>query len=446
MNGGRGQFFGRNTIINRIGRSAGAPRPESFVVVGARLTGKSALLRALRTTPVGADARSASSAPHQHSALIDCGALPDEAAFWVALSTQWAPIQAPRQPVQLQTGGAELFDPHLLQQIAFSGSTQERPLLLIDNFDQLLARIPEPLTFCTLLQQLAVAATVVLTVSQPLYDRWPMLAAHELTATLAPLFLTLLDSQAADCWLAGYSAQWPPLAESQPVLRQLTGCHPFLLHKLRDSLEEVQQMLPPGQPLGTLHLPLVRLRLAEYGRLLFLAQTEALQTAALGDARTLVGQLQKHPVAASAVSAEQLPALNWLINQALVRYYEDEGTVSYALYSSLFAEFLQRPAAPSVVSASVPVTRTEPLAELPLYDDLTKIEATLLRYFFNHREMVIPTEQLLREVWKRPRASNRRVQEAIRRLRLQLERQRPPIGQIRNERGRGYRFIPATQT
>ena len=42
-----------------------------------------------------------------------------------------------------------------------------------------------------------------------------------------------------------------------------------------------------------------------------------------------------------------------------------------------------------------------------------------------------------------PDASPRRVQEAIRRLRLQLAEAEPPIGNIENERGRGYRFVPS---
>jgi DNA-binding response OmpR family regulator len=74
------------------------------------------------------------------------------------------------------------------------------------------------------------------------------------------------------------------------------------------------------------------------------------------------------------------------------------------------------------------------------------MEATLLRYFLNHSQSVVSTDQLLTEVWKRPDSSTRRVQEAIRRLRLQLEQQTPFIGIIENERGRGYRFIPAQQS
>jgi DNA-binding response OmpR family regulator len=83
-------------------------------------------------------------------------------------------------------------------------------------------------------------------------------------------------------------------------------------------------------------------------------------------------------------------------------------------------------------------------AELDL-DQFTKIEASLLRYFQSHQNETISTEQLLADVWKRPDATNRRVQEAIRRLRLHLEAAHPPIGAIENDRGRGYRFTPAGQ-
>ena len=65
-------------------------------------------------------------------------------------------------------------------------------------------------------------------------------------------------------------------------------------------------------------------------------------------------------------------------------------------------------------------------------DQLTKTEAALLRYFKAHENQVVSTEQLLADIWKRPDASNRRVQEAIRRLRLQLEELDKPIGTIEN--------------
>ena len=82
--------------------------------------------------------------------------------------------------------------------------------------------------------------------------------------------------------------------------------------------------------------------------------------------------------------------------------------------------------------------------DAPIYEQLTKIEGVLLRYFQIHANEVVSSEQLLAEVWKRPDSSPRRVQEAIRRLRMELEEASPPVGSIENERGQGYRFVPAT--
>ncbi|MEI7900995.1 MAG: PhoU domain-containing protein [bacterium] len=60
-------------------------------------------------------------------------------------------------------------------------------------------------------------------------------------------------------------------------LTVLTGMHPFLLRNLGDILVEVRQMLPGGRDLGVAHLPLLRLRLAEHGRLLFETNWKRLQ-------------------------------------------------------------------------------------------------------------------------------------------------------------------------
>ena len=127
-------------------------------------------------------------------------------------------------------------------------------------------------------------------------------------------------------------------------------------------------------------------------------------------------------------------------------YRERNGLASYELFSPLFGEFMSTKL--SITPARQASART-PIAagelEAPIYEHLTKMEATLLRYFLQHSQSVVSTDQLLTEVWKRPDSSTRRVQEAIRRLRLQLEQQTPAIGIIENERGRGYRFIPAQQ-
>jgi DNA-binding response OmpR family regulator len=97
-----------------------------------------------------------------------------------------------------------------------------------------------------------------------------------------------------------------------------------------------------------------------------------------------------------------------------------------------------------------PAAETKPVAPPAIdnglaadLDQFTKTEAALLRYFQAHQGETVSVDQLLADVWRRPDATNRRVQEAIRRLRLQLEESDPPMGAIENDRGRGYRFIPA---
>ncbi len=67
----------------------------------------------------------------------------------------------------------------------------------------------------------------------------------------------------------------------------------------------------------------------------------------------------------------------------------------------------------------------------------------LLDYLRTRSDRVVSLEELLGQVWDLPvdSTSTRRVQEAVRRLRLRLEALSPPIGRIENERGRGYRFV-----
>ena len=91
----------------------------------------------------------------------------------------------------------------------------------------------------------------------------------------------------------------------------------------------------------------------------------------------------------------------------------------------------------------IPQPQTPQTSAAPDLDQFTKIEAALLRFFQSHPNETVTVDQLLAEVWKRPDATNRRVQEAIRRLRLQLEEMTPAIGAIENDHGRGYRFVPA---
>ncbi len=123
-------------------------------------------------------------------------------------------------------------------------------------------------------------------------------------------------------------------------LLRLTGSHPFLLLRMGDILAEVQLVLPPGQTLGPEHLPLIRLRLAEHGRLLFVTLWHNLQKPPPRIAPPiLMGLLERlvaHEFPFDQVAREDIPTLNWLINQAMV-ICDARG---YALFSPLFTEFL----------------------------------------------------------------------------------------------------------
>jgi hypothetical protein len=323
-----------------------------------------------------------------------------------------------------------------------------RLILLLDNLDRLLASAAQPASLYELLHRVSAEATLVVTAEQPLYDIHSTLSEVTRLSSLSHLFLGLIEPEAATQWLSIYQRQFPALVEISEPLLEFSGRHPFLLHKLGDSLTEVQAMLSPTQTLRPDQLPLIRLRLAEHGRPLFAALWQNFQhpppLIAAPVVLSLVEQLLEAPLTPAQLRREQLPALNWLINQATIAYRETDGEFGYHLFSPLFADFLADRRA-TVLAAIEPSRTLERTADhdLAFYEQLTKVEATLLRYFQRHSQALISTDQLLAEVWKRPQASNRRVQEAIRRLRLQLEQQTPPIGEIKNERGRGYRFVPA---
>ena len=150
---------------------------------------------------------------------------------------------------------------------------------------------------------------------------------------------------------------------------------------------------------------------------------------------------------------EQTSALNWLINQAVVTCCNTPAQSGYQLFTPLFTEFLARrleqsertaaeEAGTSAYAAPAHAAGAGPGPSGMDLDQFTKIEASLLRYFQTHQNETVSTQQLLADVWKRPDATDRRVQEAIRRLRLHLDTANPPIGAIENDRGRGYRFTP----
>jgi hypothetical protein len=432
-------------------------QPTCFVLVGARFTGKSALLRHLLHHPHGLAPPSSSQAEAAEGvrlealrmALVDCAWFTSEsellAALLAALPTHpHPPMPGTPPPAPTLNGHADLQA--LLCTIHQAGEHGQPVALLLDNLDGLLRQLPQPVGLYTALQRLATRATLILTSEQPLYDLHNSLREATLFSGATHLFLGQIEAEAAQQWVADYQSQFPGLANMAHALVELTGRHPFLLAKLGDSLREVQQMWSGGQMLQASHLPLIHLRLSEHARPLLASLRQKLHdppdTIPSAVLHPLLAQLQRSPLTPSQLTPDQWPVLNWLINQALITIAESPNGIGYRFFSPLLSEFLryhpvEMPTAAGSVALPHPTEQS-----IALYDRLTKIEANLLHYFQAHSQTLIPTEQLLTDVWKRPSSSDRRVQEAIRRLRLQLEQQHPPIGEIKNERGRGYRFVP----
>jgi hypothetical protein len=457
------QFFGRERLVREIVAGVLAPsQPASFSVVGSKLVGKSKLLSHL-ASPDGPLLGEAWEAwrPYRHQegdrvvvTLIDCDwqeaqdDLLEHVASRVESQLRGERIKLDWSAVEQQPGASR----RLWQMAHQLNEMDYRLVLLMDNFDtvfenQLLT--PETVEE---LRPLTREMAMVVATEQPLHDLDRELAASPLFNVMTQLFLGIIETEAARRWLESYGTLYPAIDALIDELLALTGSHPFLLLRMGDILAEVQLVLPPGQTLGPQHLPLIRLRLAEHGRLLFVTLWRNLQKPppriAAPVLRTLLERLCANELLFHQVGREDIPTLNWMINQAMV-ICDAKG---YALFSPLFTEFLANRMAVISEVAEAPVQKTVvPVAhrvpalapDAPIYDQLTKIEGVLLRYFQAHANEVVSPDQLLVEVWKRPDSSPRRVQEAIRRLRLQLDEASPPVGTIENERGQGYRFIPA---
>jgi hypothetical protein len=432
-------FFGRHAIVDRITKSTQTEQPTGFVIVGARMTGKSALLRHLLSQFQLAD--------RQAPVYLDCALLerPDE--LWPLLYTAALDAQADDTSVARNDKPAGYGHYPLLTLLRDQRRRGIQTILLLDNVDYLVASAPGASDLCTALSLLNSVAPLILTSHRPIYDVNRALAGSRLIAETTQLFLGLLEAEAADLWLTHHLQGDGMLETVRSSLLASTGCHPYLLYKMGECLAEMEPALPPDRVWREEHQPFLRLRLAEHGRPLFLAQWEMLANPppplTADGVAALMERLRCGPLSPDETPGAWLPALNWLINQALVAYRWDEGSPAYTVFSPLLLDFLSHASPPA--GGSMPQS-PPPALDPAVYQDLTKIEANLLRYFEQHSQTLVSTDQLLADVWRRPNASTRRVQEAIRRLRLQLEQQTPPIGEIKNERGRGYRFVPAQPT
>lgn len=457
MDPNKDQYFGRERLLREIaGGVLARTQPASFSLVGSKLVGKSKTLTYLAAPDgplLGESWEAWRLPPYQDGdrivvVLVDCDGqeaqddLLGHLAERVGKQVRADRIKLDWGAVEQQPGASR----RLWQMAHQLNMIDYRLVVLMDNFDtvfenQLLT--PESVEE---LRPLTREMALVVATEQPLHDLDRELAASPLFNVMTQLFLGILEPEAARRWLEAYGESYPAVDAILDELLKLTGSHPFLLLRMGDILAEVQLVLPPGQKVGVEHLPLIRLRLAEHGRLLFATNWRNLQKPPARIAQPILAGLMKrlvaHNLSFDQVKREEIPTLNWLINEAMV-ICDVKG---YALFSPLFTEFLANRMA-AVTQASPPVAPTPPRPpDAPIYQQLTKIEGILLRYFQSHPDELLSPEQLLVEVWKRPDASPRRVQEAIRRLRLELEAASPPVGSIENERGQGYRFLPAIST
>ncbi len=257
-------------------------------------------------------------------------------------------------------------------------------------------------------------------------------------------FLGLIDGEEATRVVA---ASLSPFPESETLVAPLVewcGGHPFLLDRVAELLLDVAGMLPVGQGLGTIHLPLLRLRLAAaYGRLLFDRQWQAVECrsdSTDNPIAALLHQMIRRPIRFDELSPAQMEPMNWLLVQGMVGI-DGQG---YRLFSPLLADYLALK-----LQVDTPVTRAvapdtgnvHALVERESHR-FTPQEKNLLLYFLERPGAIVSVDELLAEVWQRPDGSVRRVQEGIRRLRHRLTEFNGAVGTIDNEWGQGYRYVP----
>ena len=433
------RFFGRDRIVDEIVTGLGASQPLRFSLVGSNLVGKTSILQYLASVhgPLLADD---SSSHAKVVAYVDCGApevqrQPDR-AIATRLARQFkggGQLAQEGKEVCNESGGvSRTWD--IAQRILDSGT---RPILLLDNVDSLVTEQSDDDSTLDAVTTLGQEIALVVTSRQQLFDLIPQQLLPWFVDSLTPLSVGLMNPTVVSAWVDSLCPQklLPVIAE----LAEMTGMHPFLLGRLGYTLAGIQEMVTPGQTLNPEHLPLIRMRLYEQGRQLFMRTWQDLQDPPRRvDLRTLMSLLERllhAPIRGDEVTGEQTPVLNWLIDQTVVVY----GESGYKMACPLFVDFLDRRIGAQARASRPSVDGVTS----PLLDSLTKTENALLRYFQKHSNVVVSTDDLLADVWHRPDASPRRVQEAIRRLRLRLDDAVPPVGAIQNERGRGYRFVPA---
>lgn len=449
-------FFGRDKLLREIVQGVLAVQPMDFALVAPKFCGKTRLLEQLASEdgPLQGD-HYASWRPESFRdqnrvvvVSIDCNWPEAKQDLLNHLAEQLKMELREQKPFRVDWEQINLEDSASRQMWMLAGQANQhgfRVVMLLNNFDTVLQdKLLDAMSLNELRPLTAELALVVAT-RQPLHDIDQELASSPLFNVLRPLFVGLLEHEAAAAWIAAYRQSFPELADelTEPLI-EITGSHPFLLARLRETLLEVQKMLPAGKPMERADFALIELRLAEHGRLLFesLAQTLGDPPPRIGpqSVDALLAALTDKPVAMASITPDQNAAINWLINQAVVVYRQQE----YRLFTPLFASFLRH--RQQTLDDSRQAAPARAIGEMPpdsSYAYLPRMEADVLRYLQAHANQVVSPEELLTQVWKLPATTSaRRVQEAIRRLRNHLKEEDPPIGIVENERGQGYRFVP----
>jgi hypothetical protein len=451
----KARFFGRKNLLEDVVQGVLAPsQPLVFSLVGPTMIGKSRLLKHLASAEgplLGPD-------PYQWRperfrdgeniivALYDCAWPEAQENLSQSINRHLRLQLEPEKRLELDWSRVERFGSpgQQISQIVEQLNRQyKRLVLILDNFGHVIRNDHITPDMVNELRPLAGELGLIVATREPMHDLNQTLAASPLFNLMHQHFVGLLEPQTAEEWVAAYGerVKWEyPVSET---LLEMAGGHPFLLARINDTLMEVQPLLSGDMPLSADHLSLVKLRLAEHGRPLFEMLWRKLQGSPIKSTMPLVEQLVYTPIDIDQTASEQATALNWLINYAAVTFTNNK----YHLFSPLFQEFLAKQLE---LEYQLPVNVWPAMALLEsvacpadIFASLTPIEAELLRYFQAHRNTVVSTEQLLADVWNQPDASPRRVQEAIRRLRNSLSGQKQPVGIIENERGFGYRFVPA---
>lgn len=445
-------FFGREQLLRELVMGLLAAQPLDYSLIAPKFCGKTRILEHLASEQgplLSPDAARPAhfAAPNRVIVLlVDCN--------WPEVRQNLLSFLAQRVETQLKTQKPFLVDwkaipdnaspsRRLFQMAVQANKNDMRLVLLLNNFDALLQNEYLKLEDLEELRPLTSELGLVVSSRQPLHDISPGMVQSPLFSLLTQVFVGLLEPDAVKDWILEYQQRFPTLDKA--ILDELitfTGRHPFLLARLRQTLLEVERMLPPNETIDENDLELIRLRLAEHGRPLFDTQVEALK--ALPERVSLVAveallnaMLQGGLAVRDLNGPEQNIAMNWLITQAMVLYQNQK----YELFTPLFKEYWEQRQgnSGSEGSAQPPVTASVAFSALP------RIEGNLLSYFVQHPNQVLSSQQLLTDVWGVSEdATNRRVQEAIRRLRGHLRAMPAAPGSIVNVRGQGYRFVPAS--